>query len=157
MRGMMILVVGCVAAIVVPDGLARGGSVTWVGTVGRPAAMQPSPWDAAHRPSARLVVSGSTAVASFEGYTGATHDAPDLRTNCSIRYRLVKREGAWSYYHQVGLSRYGYPARGYVANAPCEMSRGGAFKTALSGSRLRADFGLVGDEATYWRGYLRRG
>ena len=118
--------------------------------------MQPSPWDAAHRPSAQLVLSGSTAVARFEGYTGATHDAPDLRTNCSIRYRLVKQAGAVSYYRQEGLSSYGYPERGYVANAPCEMSRGGALKTVVSGSKLRADFGLVGDTATYWRGYLRR-
>jgi hypothetical protein len=117
--------------------------------------MQPSPWDAAHRPSTRLVVSGSTAVARFEGYTGATHDAPDLQTNCSISYRLVKREGTRSYYRQVGRSRYGYPERGYVANAPCEMSRGGALKTTLSGSKLRADFGLVEDPVTYWRAYLR--
>jgi hypothetical protein len=102
------------------------------------------------------VVSGSTVVASFEGYTGATHDAPNLRTNCSIRYRLVKREGTWSSYQQVGLSRYGYPGRGYVANAPCEMSRGGALKTTSSGSKVRTDFGLIGDEATYWRAYLRR-
>jgi hypothetical protein len=151
----MILVVVCMAAIAVPDGLARSGLAAWVGTVGRPPNMQPSPWDAAHRPSARLVVSGSTAVARFEGYTGATHDAPDLRTNCSMRFRLVKKEEAASYYRQVGLSLYGYPERGYVANAPCEMSRGGSLKTTLSASKLRADFGLAGDPATYWRAYLR--
>jgi hypothetical protein len=151
----IVLAAMCIVIIGAPDGRAGVGSVTWIGTVGRPPSMQPSPWDAAHRPNAHLVVSGSAALAEFEGLTGATHDAPDLRTSCTIHYRLVRKSGAWSYYQQVGPSRYAHPGRGYVANAPCEMSGGGALKTTLSGSKLRADFGLVGDGITYWRGYLR--
>jgi hypothetical protein len=162
----MIVAVGCAGLVAVPavDGGAsaaaaaarsvRGSAVTWVGAVGRPPAMQPSPFDAAHPPKARVTVSGGAIDASFEGYTGATHDSPSARTSCSIHYRFVKREGVWSLYRQVGAARYA--GNGYVANAPCEMRLGGALKTTPAGSKLRADFGIWGDPATYWRGYLKR-
>lgn len=165
MRG-MILVAVCLGAIAVAVGewvaaaaahvrSVRSGTVTWIGTVGAVPAMQPSPWDAAHRPNARLVVSAAAIDASFEGYTGATHDSGSARTSCSSHYRLVRRVGAWSYYRQVGASRW--PGRDYVANSPCILRSGGAMKTTLTGTKLRADFSPWGDPATGWRGYLRRG
>src|SRR5206468_4105224 len=145
LRGMM-LVAGCMGAV--PLAVADGGGVVaatasiggrsaqsgavWTGTVGGLPWTQPSPWDAAHRPDARLVVSAVAIDATFEGYTGATYDDPKALTDCSIHYRLVKREGSLSSYRQVGLARYA-GSSGYVANAPCEMSRGGALKTTSSG------------------------
>jgi hypothetical protein len=146
---------GVVAATASTAGSGQSGTV-WMGTVGGVPSTQPSPWDAAHRPNARLVVSATAVDATFEGYTGATHDDPSARTSCSIHYRLVRREGSLNSYRQLGLSRYA-GGSGYVANAPCEMSRGGALKTVSSGSTLRADFGLTGEPfKAYWRGYLRR-
>jgi hypothetical protein len=147
---------GAAAAAVAADGrTAQNATVTWVGTVGLLAAMQPSPWDAAHRPNVRLVVSAAAIDATFEGYTGATHDSPTARTTCWVHYRFVKRQGSWSYYRQVGAARY-VGNNGYVANAPCIGRVGGAVKTITAGSKLRADFGLWGDVATYYRSYLRR-
>jgi hypothetical protein len=76
-----------------------------------------------------------------------------------MHYRLVKREGAWSYYHQVGRARYA--AGQYVQNAPCESVNYGAVRTTLAAGKLRADFGSFDSEGLFepaplWRSYLRR-
>ena len=131
-------------------------ATAWVGTVG---FVNASPITAGRRANARLVVSPAAIDASFEGFTGASHDSPSARTSCSIHYRFVKREGAWSYYHQVGVAHY--TAVQYVQNAPCESIDYGAVKTISVGAKLRADFGSFDryelfEPAPLWRAYLRR-
>ena len=134
---------------------ANASTATWAGTVG----FANTPLGAVRRANARLVVSPTTIEASFEGYTGASHDSLSARTSCAIRYRFVKRQGAWSFYHQVGKARYA--AVQYVQNAPCESSDYGAVKTTPVGAKLRADFGsfdryTLFEPAPLWRAYLRR-
>jgi hypothetical protein len=136
----------------------RSSAATWSGTVG---FVHPfSPIVAARRANARLVVSATAIDASFEGYTGADHDSLSARTSCSIHYRFVKRQGPWSYYHQIGDARYA--AGQYVQDAPCESVNYGAVRTTLGDGKLKAEFASWNPderlmEAPEWRAYLRRG
>jgi len=136
---------------------ARGtGDVgSWVGTIG---FVHPfSPIVAKRRANGRLVVSATQIKATFEGYTGADHDPVSARTTCAQEFRLVKREGRWSFYRQIGQSHIA--GDGYVEDAPCETLDHVSLKTTLVGGKLRADFGDLYDPAAppEWRAYLRRG
>jgi len=138
---------------------SRVSSSVWVGSIG---FVHPfSPAVAARRANVRLVVTLAAIEASFEGFTGADHDSPSARTTCSIRYRFFKRQGVWTYYHQVGLSRY--PGGQYVQDAPCESTNYGAVRTTPAGGRLKAEFNSWSPDERLmamppeWRTYLRHG
>jgi hypothetical protein len=155
-----------VCALVWVLGVGDAGATpsAWTGSVG---CTGPNHFCHERRSTARLVVSGSTATAVFEGYTEASHDPESARSTCTLHYRFVSAKGPWRYYHQVGRTANG--AGGSVFNAPCWPDRIGAMRTTPAGPRLRAEFAhhdpLVRDdpEARLWtpeplyRGYLSRG
>jgi hypothetical protein len=151
----------CALACALGVGDAGAAATAWTGSVGCTSANH---FCQERRAAVRLVVSGSSATADFEGYTEASHDPESSRSTCAVRYRYVTTKGPWRYYHQVGRTTFG--AGGSVFNAPCTTDRHGALRTSPAGSKLRAEFAaydpFVRDEPALrlwspepsYRGYL---
>jgi hypothetical protein len=141
---------------------ARESSITWKGST---ECTSRNHFCHERRATVRLVLSGSLATATFEGYSAASHDAESTRATCTMKYRLFTTKGGWSYYHQAG--KVGFGPSGPAFNSGCQVKYG-ALRMASAGTKLRADFGLwspgrdVRNDALFWpegmvRGYLTRG